>query len=112
MDIVCAFSLFTHLLHAESFIYLKEIVRVLKPNGTLVFSFLEFAEPGHWRIFEQTVEAQRRSSKPHLNIFIERSVVDLWSERLGLRREAFIGASEPKFDGHALGQCIAILKKA
>jgi hypothetical protein len=77
-----------------------------------VFSFLEFADPDHSSVFEQTVEAQRWSAVPHLNMFIERNVVDLWCERLGFRREAFIGAAESRFDGHALGQSVAILCKA
>jgi ubiquinone/menaquinone biosynthesis C-methylase UbiE len=111
VDIACAFSVFTHLLHTETYLYLEDIVRVLKPRGTLVFSFLELAEPGHWSIFEQTVEAQRRSALPHLNMFIERNAIDLWCERLGFQREAFVGAAEPRWDGHALGQSVAILRK-
>ncbi|MFO1112742.1 MAG: class I SAM-dependent methyltransferase, partial [Rhodospirillales bacterium] len=110
-DIICAFSVFTHLLHTESFLYLQDIHRVLKPNGTLVFSFLEFAEPAHWSIFEQTLEAQRLSSIPHLNMFIERNAIDVWCNRLGFRQEAIVGAAFPCWGGQALGQSVAILRK-
>ena len=41
-DMICGFSLFTHLLHEETFIYLRDMLRVLKPGGMLAFSFLEF----------------------------------------------------------------------
>lgn len=42
VDIACVFSVFTHLLHQESFIYLQELRRVTRPGGLVLFSFLEF----------------------------------------------------------------------
>ena len=36
-DMVCAFSLFTHLLHTESFLYLQDARRVLRLGGLMVF---------------------------------------------------------------------------
>ena len=39
-DFVCFFSVFTHLVHEETFEYLREARRVLKPGGKIVFSFL------------------------------------------------------------------------
>jgi ubiquinone/menaquinone biosynthesis C-methylase UbiE len=110
-DMICAFSVFTHLLHTESFIYMEEMCRVLKPNGRIVFSFLEFAAPEHWAVFEASLESQRGNVTPHLNMFIERSVIDTWCRHLGLRREAFIDAADTRWDGHNLGQSIAVLRK-
>ena len=89
-DFVCAFSVFTHLLHAESYIYMEDIKRTLKSGGKLVFSFLEFHSDSHWGIFEATVEAQRGHSNAHLNTFIERSVIDIWCRKLGYNMEAYI----------------------
>jgi len=37
-DFICFFSVFTHLLHEETFLYLKDTKRVLKPNGKIIFS--------------------------------------------------------------------------
>lgn len=110
-DIICAFSLFTHLLHTESYIYLEEMRRVLKPSGRIIFSFLEFAEPEHWAVFDATLAAQRGSSSPHLNMFIERNVIEVWCAHLGLRCEEFIDATDPRWDGESLGQAIAVLRK-
>jgi ubiquinone/menaquinone biosynthesis C-methylase UbiE len=110
-DYLCAFSVFTHLLQAESYIYLEDIRRVLKPEGTLVFSFLEFGFDEHWAVFETTIDSQRQSPNPPLNMFIERSVIDLWCKKLGYVQEGYIAATEKRWDGKPLGQSIAILKK-
>ncbi|NJO55706.1 MAG: class I SAM-dependent methyltransferase [Rhodospirillales bacterium] len=110
-DIICAFSVFTHLLHTESYIYLEEMRRALKPGGLIIFSFLEFAAPEHWAVFESTLAVQRSGTAPHLNIFIERNAIDCWSEHLGLQREAFIDASDARWEGHHLGQSVAVLRK-
>lgn len=111
-DMVCAFSVFTHLLQSETAIYLDDIARVLRPGGRLVFSFLEFASPAHWPVFEGTVEHQRSGDVPHLNIFIERDVIDLWAGKYGYVREAFIDGSDALWqDFGPLGQSIAILRR-
>lgn len=111
-DMVAAFSVFTHLLHAETYLYMEDIRRVLRPGGRLVLSFLEFADPEHWLVFEGTVDAQRHSTLPHLNQFIERNAIDLWCRRLGYEREAFIdGADAPWGDAPKLWQSLAILRR-
>ncbi len=112
-DMVCAFSVFTHLLHIETYLYLADMRRVLRPGGRVVFSFLEFADPEHWLVFDNTVEAQRSDTVPHLNQFIERPVIDLWCDKLGYVREAFIdGAAAPWPEAPALWQSLAVLRKA
>jgi ubiquinone/menaquinone biosynthesis C-methylase UbiE len=111
-DMVCAFSVFTHLLHTESYIYMQDIFRVLRPGGRLVFSFLEFADPEHWLVFSGTVEAQRNSAAPHLNQFIERNAIDAWCAKLGFERETFInGPDAPWGDAPNLWQATAILRR-
>ena len=109
-DLVSAFSLFTHLLQAETYLYLEESVRILRPGGKVVFSFLEFAEPKHWAIFEATRNAARDSTGDHLNMFMERSAISLWAGKLGLVAETFHD-SNAKWGGHELGQSIAVLRK-
>jgi ubiquinone/menaquinone biosynthesis C-methylase UbiE len=110
-DIVCAFSLFTHLLHAESYIYLEECVRILKPGGKVVFSFLEFAEPHHWSVFAHTKKTVQDRSAEHLNMFIERNAIETWAKHLGLSVERFIAATSPVGNGHPLGQSVVMLVK-
>jgi len=79
-DMVCFFSVFTHLLHEQSFNYLREAVRVLKPGGAIIFSFLEYGIPGHWSIFEQALAGQE--DKAPLNVFLAREIVQIWAGHL------------------------------
>ena len=63
-------------------------------------------------MFTATVEAQRTDTLPHLNQFIERSVIDLWCEKLGYVRERFIdGADAPWRDAPPMWQSIAVLRR-
>lgn len=89
IDIACAFSVFTHLLHHESYIYMEDMRRALKPGGRLVFSFLEFAVDHHWEVFEHTIEQQRAGTTPPLNTFIERSSIEVWAKHLGFGAPRF-----------------------
>ena len=109
-DMICAFSLFTHLLHTETYIYLEDAVRVLKPCGRIVFSFLEFSEPAHWDIFIHTKNAMK-VRPPHLNMFIERSAINTWASHLNLVVEKFISAADVNRSYHGLGQVIVVLRK-
>lgn len=110
-DMVSAFSLFTHLLQSETFIYLEECVRILKPGGRIVFSILEFAEPTHWAIFERTRNNARNAGGDHLDMFMERSAIDIWAAKLGLSVERYLAPSWKTEVGHALGQSVVILRK-
>ena len=92
-DFICFFSVFTHLQQTESYCYLLEARRVLKPGGTIVFSFLEL--PDNWAVFEQTVTAVRTGTLPHLNEFVGREAVRVWAEHLELNVLHIRGANEP-----------------
>jgi ubiquinone/menaquinone biosynthesis C-methylase UbiE len=81
-DIVCFFSVFTHLLHEHSFKYLLEAKRVLKPGGKIIFSFLDFTVRDHWEVFEWNLSSTDPGS--HLNIFISKDAIHVWAERLNL----------------------------
>ena len=112
-DMICAFSVFTHLLHEETYIYLEDMLRALKSGGRIVFSFLEFAGPTdlHWSVFTGTVENKRRQSKDPLNMFIERDTIEVWSRHLNCEIIEFIDGNAAPHGGSALGQSTVILAK-
>ena len=110
-DMVCAFSLFTHLLQAESYLYLEEAARVLRRGGgKVVFSFLEFTEPTHWDTFQHTKNSVRLKTAEHLNMFTERSAIDVWARHLGFSAPQYFDAGA-MWRGHKLGQSVAILAR-
>ena len=104
IDIAVAFSLFTHLLHEETYCYLQELHRVLKPDALLVMSFLEFSREGHWPIFQATVDARKQNARNPLNMFIEEPVLRLWANKIGFTVELI----DQK---HPIGQTIAFLRR-
>ena len=84
VDMACFFSVITHLLHQESYLYLADAFRVLKPGGRAVVSFLEFSIPTHWTVFEQMVVGRRTQTEiPVLNQFISRDALAAWAQHLG-----------------------------
>ena len=123
-DFACAFSVFTHLLHEETYVYLNEVKRILKPRGRLVFSFLDFSVPAHWTVFESNVANINKRSV--LNQFMDASAIRAWCEHLGFDIIAIHPGNEPHIllpepvlmeDGSALtgkaslGQSVCVLEK-
>ena len=110
-DFVVAFSVFTHLLHSETFIYLEDMKRVLRLGGMAIFSFLEFSEPAHWGAFEAEMQVRRTGAEGHLNSFIDRGTIAIWAQRLGFEVEAMISGGDAPWGGNHLGQAVTVLKK-
>ena len=93
-DMVCFFSVFTHLLHEESFVYLREAKRVLKPGGKVVLTFLDFKVDTHWTIFEQDVKDIGNGAKP-LNVFMSADMLRTWARHLDLEVEIIKDGNTP-----------------
>lgn len=95
-DFVCFFSVFTHLLHEESYKYLMEAARVIKPSGKIVISFLEFRIPSHWSIFAQVLGDENPDKV--LNQFLSRDAIRCWIGHVGLEMEAIYDGDKPHID--------------
>ena len=93
-DMVCFFSVLTHLLHEESFVYLREAKRVLKPGGKIVLSFLDFRVADHWGSFESNVRDIGVGAQP-MNVFLCPDMLREWAKRLELEIEAIHDGDEP-----------------
>ena len=62
---------------------LQEARRVLRPNGRIVFSFLESER--NWPIFQGMVDRAAAGSKDdQLNMFTERSQIEAWAKHLDM----------------------------
>jgi SAM-dependent methyltransferase len=92
-DVVCFFSVFTHLLYEDTFRYLREAKRVLKPGGKIVLSFLDFRITSHWAIFEMNVRAAR-TDRP-LDMFLGRDALEAWANHLDLTIDAIHDGDQP-----------------
>ena len=93
-DMICFFSVLTHLLHEESFVYLREAKRVLKPGGKIVLSFLDFRVANHWGWFEGNLRDIGIGSQP-MNVFICPDMLREWARRLELDIEALHDGDDP-----------------
>jgi ubiquinone/menaquinone biosynthesis C-methylase UbiE len=83
-DMVCFFSVFTHLLHEASFLYLQEAKRVVKAGGKIIFSFFDFTVAAHWDAFDANLKDIDKQQLP-ANVFIGKEVIQVWASRLGLQ---------------------------
>lgn len=99
-DMIAAFSVFTHLKHAETLVYLRDVKRVLRPGGRLVFSFLELRR--HAKIFVYTLAVTILGRRKVQNHFISRRAIEQWAAKIGFEVEAI--------QLHTLGQTIAVLR--
>lgn len=115
-DIVCLFSVLTHLHQGESFKLLREAARKLKPGGKIVATYLEFGVPEHWPHFMHLVD---QTDPAHLTSYIESSTFPVWAEHLGLACQIVPSdtwveglGTRGRYGARAGGQSMAILTHA
>lgn len=110
-DLVCFFSVLTHLRHEQGYWYLEEAKRVLKPGGRIVFSFLEFAEPAHWGHFEAALRGAKAGGRGPMDVFHDRNCFPVWAQHLGLEFEEIRSGGDVVVPEGNLGQALCVLRK-
>lgn len=110
-DVVCFFSVMTHLTHEQSYWYLEEAKRVLKPGGAAIFSFLEFPDPNHWGIFQAMINNAKARTELPMNVFMGRGFFSVWAQHLGMTLEAVHGGGEAVTPAGPLGQALCVMRK-
>ena len=97
VDFISVFSVFTHMLHEDSFIYLSDMKRALKTGGKIVVSFLEFSEEDHWPVFAEQFAPRegdapsllyQQGNTPKYNpgiMFTERTLWQTFAKKIGLK---------------------------
>jgi ubiquinone/menaquinone biosynthesis C-methylase UbiE len=110
-DMVCFFSVLTHVFHQDAFRYLLEARRVLKPGGVVVFSFLEFSLGCAYEVFDAMV-AESAERRPGIHSqFMSRDMIESWIPRLGFQNCGIEHGDKPLVTEGALGQSICVLRK-
>lgn len=92
-DYVCFFSVFTHILDEDIFRYLEEAKRVIKPGGSIVFTFLDFSVDWHWPVFLSALNDRRPDRV--LTRFLSKDTIRIFCSKLSLKiLQLYDGPSE------------------
>ena len=94
-DFACFFSVFTHVAHEHTYLYLEEARRLLRPGGLVVFTFLEFGISSHWVQFESAVRNFGLNREPI--VFLDRDAIVRFAQQLGYEVLALVDGDKPTF---------------
>jgi ubiquinone/menaquinone biosynthesis C-methylase UbiE len=119
VDMIAAFSVFTHLEHEDSYRYLLDARRVVRPGGTFVFSCLTMDLDLARDVFSTSAslsfEARWQAVR---NVTTSYELMDAISELAGWRVERWIRGDRAEVPVHgksgaeaALGQSICVLRR-
>lgn len=111
LDMVFGWSVFTHLAPAETYLYLEDSFRALKPGGTLVFSFLEMEEAEHDRVWDNNLDHLRLGIRvEQLDAFLHRDWIVKFARMAGFEPPVFTDGTDQSRHA-AFWQALACMKK-
>lgn len=88
-SVVVGFSVITHLTDEDTFEYIQEAHRVLRPGGTAIFSFLDFSNEVHLEMFFRHCR-ERMYGHGDLIKFTTPDVLEAFAKLAGFSRTEFI----------------------
>jgi SAM-dependent methyltransferase len=108
LDILFAFSLFTHLTFEETFVYFKDIHRSLKKNGKFLFSFITINK--NENLFLERIKFLKAGSPYlHQDTFMNKEIIENLVKLAGF--ESKVDYYEPYTKYNGLEHTVAILRK-
>jgi SAM-dependent methyltransferase len=111
LDMVFHWSVFTHLFPTESYLYILDTYRALKPGGKLVFSFLEMEDPAHDRVWQNSLsEVRKGNAAEQLDAFLHRDWIRSFARDAGFAEPRFTNGSDATHHP-AFWQALAVLEK-
>ena len=111
LDMVFGWSVFTHLFPVETYLYIEDCFRALKPGGTLLFSFLEMEESEHDRVWENALRHVREGVRvEQLDAFLHRDWIVKFARLAGFEEPIFTDGTDSSKHA-AFWQALAVLKK-
>lgn len=97
LDMVFHWSVFTHLYATESYLYMVDTFRALKPGGKLIFSFLEMEEPDHDPVWWKNVQGVRSGNPAeNLDAFLHRDWIRRFARDAGFAAPQFTDGSDSR----------------
>jgi len=103
-DLVCAFSVITHLLDHEVFNLYRAAHRALAPGGVVIFSYLDFDR--HWPVFQSYCGDYKQ--RPALLKFFEPETLSRFAKGTGFQEIEHVRSGTDPFK---FGQHLTVLRK-
>jgi ubiquinone/menaquinone biosynthesis C-methylase UbiE len=119
IDMVCAFSVFTHMEHEDSYLYLQGVRRIIKDGGRFIYSCLPMELAAARRIFKEQASLDRVERWIDVrNVTTSRELMDAIARMAGWEPISWYPGDQPcirlpdSSEMGALGQSTCVLAPA
>lgn len=117
VDVICAFSVFTHIEHEDSYLYLVDALRVIRPGGRFIFSCLPMNLANAREVFLVSTRTDFRGRWSHVrNVTTSMELMEDIARLAGWRVRGWYAGDQPSVrlpdsdEFHGLGQSTCVLE--